>query len=78
MYRNCNTYWSEAAWHEDSHAKNVMVANNMIIGDNNACGIYVGNTNTIVVMNNRVTNCATSLISHVIGQLECKYKCVLC
>lgn len=43
---------------------NITIRGNMVIGDGNACGIYVGNAKNVILEDNSVTNCKTDVITN--------------
>lgn len=115
VFRNCTGtaihIGAEANWHEGSHAKNVLVAdnvitgcgsgagsqagaagisviiearntgqtylhehltikNNLIKGEGNACGIYVGNARDVNLENNKIVSCKKEYIFHSVDKLN--------
>lgn len=44
---------------------NIRIEGNMIIGENNDCGIYVSNAQNVIIKKNKVTNCKTDILTNV-------------
>jgi len=53
---------------EDAEAtyihENIRIENNLILGEGNPCGIYVGNAKEVILKHNRVINCNQDYITH--------------
>ena len=52
----------------DTHSSflhsNIRIENNFIKGENNECGIYIGNARDVVLKNNRILDCKNDYITH--------------
>ena len=44
--------------------ENIKIENNTIVGENNDCGIYIGNARNVVLRNNSVSNCKQDVKIH--------------
>ncbi len=42
--------------------KNIKIENNTIVGSNNTCGIFIGNTSQVQLINNIITNCKQDIL----------------
>lgn len=49
--------------------ENVIIENNMIMGDGNKCGIYIGNSKKIRLQNNEILNCLNDYIYHSVNNI---------
>ena len=49
---------------------NILIRDNMILGEGNDCGIYVGNSSNVKVEGNRVMNCKTDILTHSVQNME--------
>ena len=49
---------------------NILIRDNMIMGEGNDCGIYVGNSLNVKVEGNRVMNCKTDIRTHSVQNME--------
>lgn len=60
----------EAADTESSFLhSNIRIENNFIKGENNDCGIYIGNARNVVLKNNRILDCKNDYITHSTSEL---------
>lgn len=44
--------------------ENIRIENNMIMGEGNPCGVYVGNAKEVILKNNRFVNCLQNYTTH--------------
>lgn len=50
--------------------KNLVIENNLISGENNPCGIYVGNAKNIILKNNKIVSCKEEILLHSVSELN--------
>ena len=65
----------EAQDTKDSYLhEHVCLENNMIMGEGNPCGIYVGNSKNIILKDNKILNCKKDYIFHSVDQISDEQK----
>lgn len=65
----------EAQDTKDSYLhEHVFLENNMIMGEGNPCGIYVGNSKNIILKDNKILNCKKDYIFHSVDQISDEQK----
>lgn len=50
--------------------ENITIKNNLIKGNGNACGIYVGNAKGVTLENNKIVSCNQEYIFHSVDNLK--------
>ena len=52
--------------------ENIKIENNTIVGENNDCGIYIGNARNVVMRNNLISNCKQDVKIHSSTEVSLK------